>query len=58
MEIKNNGDLRGSVALVTALLNNICNATSPDAIRSDFDQVKKIATNIANYKLKTLSEGK
>lgn len=58
MEIKNNNDLRGSIALVTALLNNICNSNSSDAIRSDFEQVKKLATNIANYKLKTLSEGK
>ena len=45
MEIKNNNDLRGSIALVTALLNNICNSNSSDAIRSDFEQVKKIATN-------------
>lgn len=58
MEIKNTNDLRGSIAIVTALLNNICNSNSPDAIRSDFEQVKKLATNIANYKLKTLSEGK
>lgn len=58
MEIKNTNDLRGGIAFVTALLNNICNCDSAETIKADFDQIKQLVTDIVNFKLKTLKEDK
>ena len=58
MEIKNTNDLRGGVAVVTALLNNICNADSSETVIDNFDQIRQLVTDIANFKLRTLKEDK
>ena len=58
MEIKNTNDLRGGIAVVTALLNNICNCDSAETVKANFDQIKQLVTDIANFKLKILKEDK
>ena len=54
MKIRSNEDLRGNVAYITALLNNICNSTSSDEIKKDFDKIKQAATELTNYKLRLI----
>lgn len=58
MEIKNPADLRGQIAIITSLLNGICNSNSSEEIKDNFEKIKHLVTDVANFKLHSIKECK
>ena len=47
-------DIRVATIVVNDLLNKISNGNDPTVITAQFNEVKKIVTDMVKYKLKTL----
>lgn len=47
-------DIRVATIVVNDLLNKISNGNDPAVITAQFNEVKKIVTDMVKYKLKTL----